>query len=579
MALRYWVGGTGSWNGTAGTKWATTSGGAGGAAEPTTADDVFFDANSGTGTVTVATTPGSARSVDFTGFAGTFAGAVALTVAGSWTYSTTMTRTYTGTVTFTSTVAGNTVTSNGKNFGGSLVFSGAGGAWALRDGWTQPAANFVQVTAGALTTGAFTFSWGAFTSNNANVRTVDITGATINLIGAIASSWNFSNSSNLTFVSTGSYIKCTNGNAVTASQFNVGTKPFASIEFGGAGSGTYSFNGTSPAVVDNIYVSNTGGAIFDAVLAVQCKNLDMTGFNGTFQGSNTWTFNGGTTCKRSSTMTDTYTGAMTFVNTSGTYAFTCGVAMKGELWCNAAGGTVQFADTFIMNGAEKQLKLTAGTIDCNSQTVSVPTVNLSFSGTGGVRAFIAGNGNTITVTDPFTSWTTGLGPLNLTVDMGTSNLIFTDVSANDKTLDASGCTFYQVTFTSGGTGINYVHGLPATFPGGGPTTIRELITTPGTAIIVTFRSFFITPGDTFYNIGKFTLQGSTSARVTLNCQTPGARVDISKTSGDVYGSDYVDIQDMLLHGGARWWMGAHSTDLGNNSGVRYAGLNRTPIAT
>lgn len=53
MADRYWVGGTGSWDGTAGTKWATTSGGAGGASVPTSADDVYFDNNSGTGTVTI----------------------------------------------------------------------------------------------------------------------------------------------------------------------------------------------------------------------------------------------------------------------------------------------------------------------------------------------------------------------------------------------------------------------------------------------------------------------------------------------------------------------------------------------
>ena len=56
MADRYWVGGTANWDGTAGTKWATTSGGAGGASVPTAADNVFFDAASGAVTVTVAAT-------------------------------------------------------------------------------------------------------------------------------------------------------------------------------------------------------------------------------------------------------------------------------------------------------------------------------------------------------------------------------------------------------------------------------------------------------------------------------------------------------------------------------------------
>ena len=51
-ANRYWVGGTATWDGTAGTKWSTTSGGAGDSAVPTNADDVYFDSASGPVTVT-----------------------------------------------------------------------------------------------------------------------------------------------------------------------------------------------------------------------------------------------------------------------------------------------------------------------------------------------------------------------------------------------------------------------------------------------------------------------------------------------------------------------------------------------
>jgi len=72
MANRYWVAATAStWNATAGTKWSTTSGGAGGAAVPTAADDVFFDANSPSN----CTTAGSGRpcrSLNFTGYTNTF---------------------------------------------------------------------------------------------------------------------------------------------------------------------------------------------------------------------------------------------------------------------------------------------------------------------------------------------------------------------------------------------------------------------------------------------------------------------------------------------------------------------------
>lgn len=53
MANRYWVGGAGTWDASSTTNWSTSSGGAGGASVPTAADDVYFDANSGTGTVTL----------------------------------------------------------------------------------------------------------------------------------------------------------------------------------------------------------------------------------------------------------------------------------------------------------------------------------------------------------------------------------------------------------------------------------------------------------------------------------------------------------------------------------------------
>jgi hypothetical protein len=47
MADRYWVGGTGNWDSFNPTNWSATTGGAGGASVPTSADNVIFDANSG----------------------------------------------------------------------------------------------------------------------------------------------------------------------------------------------------------------------------------------------------------------------------------------------------------------------------------------------------------------------------------------------------------------------------------------------------------------------------------------------------------------------------------------------------
>jgi len=57
MPNRFWVGGTGTWDASSTTNWATTTGGAGGASVPGTLDFAIFDANSGSGIVTLAYTP------------------------------------------------------------------------------------------------------------------------------------------------------------------------------------------------------------------------------------------------------------------------------------------------------------------------------------------------------------------------------------------------------------------------------------------------------------------------------------------------------------------------------------------
>ena len=72
MANRYWVGGTGTWDGTDTTYWSTSSGGAGGTSVPTSVDDVFIDANSGGGTIDIDSSAGplECASLNFTGFTG-----------------------------------------------------------------------------------------------------------------------------------------------------------------------------------------------------------------------------------------------------------------------------------------------------------------------------------------------------------------------------------------------------------------------------------------------------------------------------------------------------------------------------
>jgi len=72
MATYYWVGGNGTWNNASTTNWSSTSGGAGGAGFPTTADNIIVNAASGAATISIGTSA-VCLNADFTGFTGTVA--------------------------------------------------------------------------------------------------------------------------------------------------------------------------------------------------------------------------------------------------------------------------------------------------------------------------------------------------------------------------------------------------------------------------------------------------------------------------------------------------------------------------
>lgn len=221
MADRYWVGGTAAWDGTAGTKWATTSGGAGGASVPTSADDVFFSVLS-TGTCTISTGNTGAKSINCTGFTGTIAGSAAITVSGSITLSAVMNFSHTGTVTIDGT---GTLTTAGKTFG-VLTINGSGITVTLGDNLNIGTRN-LTVTQGTFDTSASNFSItaGSITSSNTNVRTITLNGSTVTLstVNVIA----FTDSTNLTFNAGTSQINLTNTPPVIAG----GGQTFYNVSF------------------------------------------------------------------------------------------------------------------------------------------------------------------------------------------------------------------------------------------------------------------------------------------------------------------------------------------------------------
>lgn len=200
MADRYWVGGTAAWDATAGTKWATTSGGAGGASVPTSVDDVFFT-NLSTGTCTIASGNTGAKSINCTGFTGTLV-SNNITVAGSITLSSGMIYTPGGTTTFSGT---GTLTTAGKAFSEMLIGNGVG-TLTLGDA-LNIATRSITLTAGTFNTASYAVTLNSIITGGVGVRAVTLNASSVTVSG----SFNFASALNFTLNAGTSQINFTGG--------------------------------------------------------------------------------------------------------------------------------------------------------------------------------------------------------------------------------------------------------------------------------------------------------------------------------------------------------------------------------
>ena len=184
-ATRFWVGGTGTWDSTTTTHWATTSNGAGGASAPVAGDAITFDASSGGGTVT----PDS--SIDSIAF-------LSLS-AGGFTSGTLAFNTNNPNMAFTSTV----------NFSGAVTrtINTGSGTWTLSSSATG---SIWDITTNTGLTGTFSNTTISLTGNSVSRAFVGGT----QTYGAITIS-NNSALGNVRFQATNTYASITAGSGNT----------------------------------------------------------------------------------------------------------------------------------------------------------------------------------------------------------------------------------------------------------------------------------------------------------------------------------------------------------------------------
>ena len=192
---RYWVGGTGNTNDSS--HWSLTSGGAGSAGTPGIGDDVFFDANSGSGTVTInaamscrsfqtagssitSCTHNSAVTVTV-GDATLGANGIAIDLSGFSTY--TLGNTTSSAWSLTSTATG-VQSVNWTKPSGSVTFNGApNGSWKYLSSHTVSASATLTLTGGSVDCAALNHSFGHLALTGSGLRSFSANGSLITLSG------------------------------------------------------------------------------------------------------------------------------------------------------------------------------------------------------------------------------------------------------------------------------------------------------------------------------------------------------------------------------------------------------------
>lgn len=482
MANRYWVGGNATWDATAGTKWALTSGGTGGQAVPTASDAVFLDNGTGHGNVTIATGyTAVCASLNCTGYVGTLSSASStgnLSVSGSMTLVSGMTMSVTGTI---SLLATGTLTTGGKSLD-NLTISGSGITVTLGSALTVT--NTLTLTRGTLTTSGsnYALNCAAFSSSGSFARTLNLNASTMTISGT-GTAWTTATSTSFTLSGTGSTITFSYSGA-SAMTISAG----AALDVGGT-TGTLSFTGGTYNLTKPTNFDTSG-------------TLSFTGYAGQLQ-------NALSTAAKVVTLSSGLTWASSSLTLTG--AGGCTITMAGQtpstFTFSGLTGTFLFADNYTFSGAVSRGSATFGVTGSASLTGTTITCGQLAFGTGGTIT-LSGSGAVANCT----SWT------------GTGTLVLSYSGSSDRTVAGTGTTGVALNITAGSGGTVYLtdgtqditcHDLKATGFSGTLSFNAFNVTVSGDLVLPSTLNSLVTGGG-----GALTLSGAT---VNLSASSLGSK--------------------------------------------------------
>lgn len=545
MATYYWVGGSGTWDNSSKTNWATSSGGAGGNGPPTNADTVNFDANSGT----------------------------------------------TAVVSVASTAVAAVTTINKSDINISL----SGSCTLATSG------NAVTLTAGTLTLNSYTLTAGSFSSSNSNARTIDFGTGSLDLNSTSGTIYGSSPVTNMV-VSGTSKVRLIAGGAGTRT-INAGspTEAQAISFYITSGSDTISLASLTLKTLDFTGFTGTcnsaptlyGSLVLNSSMTWGAAGVAFAATSGSWtvtSAGKSFGASGVSFGSAASTATWTLQDALT---TTGTATLATGTLALGSNTLTCSVFNTNYSVTRALNFGTGNITLTgSGGIIWSAQTLTgmtysgTPVINCTYSGSTGTRTLrngitggaesnavsfnISAGSDTVLFTSScysknvnFTgfsgTWSNSTQFIygNLTVSTGMT------VSAGAGVVTFGGTSVTQQ-ITSNGKTLDF----PITINGTGSTFAFQDALTQGST-----RAFTITNGTIQLKNGVTSTVGALATSGTtqkvLQSASAGSQATLSQASGN-FNAQYLTVKDIAATGGAKFNALNNCITQGNNSGWYFA---------
>jgi hypothetical protein len=312
------------------------------------------------------------------------------------------------------------------------------------------------------------------------------------------------------------------------------------------------------------FTAGTYSLFFLDTASYSARNVNFTGFAGTWTLTSTGFIYGSLTLSSGMTLTAS-SSAMTLGGTSGTKTITSnGRTMPFPINLNGAGSTWQLQDALTMPST-RFLNQSNGTLDLNGKTLTIgASGNYAVSGAGTKN--ITFNGGTIICPTASTTSFTVTGPTGFTTTAGTGTGKISMTAATAKTFVGGGSTF-NCTLSNDGAGALTITGnntisTVTTTSGNLSITGSNTITTISNSVQPVTFTFTVSTTQTITN---WNVNGTAGNLVTIVSSTAGTAASLSKSSGTV-SANYLSIKDSTATGGAAWYAGANSTNVSGNSG-------------